>query len=89
VRERLGGAVSDVLFDRGLLRAPFLSVQYARAFFESAVGPVTKVVTTLQGDAARLSAFRRELDGLLAQYFEPTENVLRQDYLLTRARKLG
>lgn len=85
VRDRLGSAVSDLLFDRGTLRAPYLSVQHVRTFMEKNVGPVMRLVQTLE--PATATEFRRELDALTAQFFEATENVLRQDYLLTRATK--
>jgi SAM-dependent methyltransferase len=88
VRERLGAAVTDLVFDRGTLRGPYLSVQHVRVFMEQNVGPVQRIVQTIGSDAARLAEFRRELDALTAQYFEQTENVLRQDYLLTRAVKV-
>jgi len=89
VRERLGATVTELDFDRGTLRAPFLSVQHVRSFMEASVGPVIRIVQTLGSDPDRLAAFRREFDALAARYFEPTENILRQDYLLTRAKKLG
>jgi SAM-dependent methyltransferase len=85
VRERLGAAVTDLVFDRGTLRSPYLSFQHVRVFMEQNVGPVMRIVQSLE--PAKLTEFRRELDALTAQYFEPTENVLRQDYLLTRATK--
>src|SRR5262249_40017894 len=89
VRARLGSAVTGVLFDRALLRAPFLSVPHVRAFMETAVGPVMRIVASLkESEPAKLAAFRTEYDALVALYFEPTENILRQDYLLTRARKV-
>lgn len=88
VRERLGADVTDITFDRGVLRAPYLSVQHARAFLEQNVGPVMKIVQTLADEPAKLAEFRRELDSLTAQYFELTENVVRQDYLHTRATKI-
>jgi SAM-dependent methyltransferase len=87
VRERLGGAVTDVVFDRGLLRSPFLSPQHVRVFFEASVGPVQKIVQSYANEPAKLAEFRRDLDALSTLYFEPTENVLRQDYLHTRAIK--
>jgi len=37
-------------------------------------------------DPARLAEFRREFDALVAEYFR--DNLVRQDYLLTRATKL-
>ncbi len=87
VTERLGDAVTDLRFDRGVMRASNLSPQHIRAFYETSVGPVMRVTQTLAEEPQRLAAFRRDLDGLITEYFEPTENVLRHDYLLTRARK--
>lgn len=88
VRERLGDAVRDVTFDRGVLRAPYISVQHVRSFMEANVGSVSRIVQMLTAEPARLSEFRSELEAIAALYFEPTENVLRQDYLLTRAIKV-
>jgi hypothetical protein len=46
-----------------------------------------KLVETLSAsDPARLAQFRREYDALVAPYFE--DNVVRQDYLFTRATKV-
>jgi SAM-dependent methyltransferase len=88
VRERLGAAVTDPAFDRGIMRCPALSAQHVRVFLEQNVGPVTRIVQTLASEPGRLAEFRREIDALTAAYFEPTETVLRQDYLLTRATKV-
>lgn len=87
VRERLGAAVNDLVFDRALMRAPYLSHRHVRTFMEQSVGPVMKCVQLLQNDAAKLASFRDGIDALSATYYEPTEGVLRQDYLLTRALK--
>ncbi len=87
VRERLGEAVTALTFDRGTMRAPGLSVQHLRTFFETSVGPVMRIVQTLSSDPSKLAEFHREFDALLTEYFEPTENILRQDYLFTRATK--
>jgi len=73
VRARLGDAVTDLRFDRGTLKR--------------LGGPIMRLVQTLAGEPARLAELRRELDQATALYFEPTENVLRQDYLMTRATK--
>jgi hypothetical protein len=64
-------------------------VQHIRVFLEQSVGPVMRIVQALANDAAKLAEFRRELDALTSIYFEPAENVLRQDYLFTRATKTG
>ena len=46
-----------------------------------------KLVQSLgQSDPARLAEFRREYEELARPYFE--NNLLRQDYLLTRATKV-
>ncbi|HEX7880326.1 MAG TPA: class I SAM-dependent methyltransferase [Candidatus Eisenbacteria bacterium] len=87
VRERLGAGVTDITFDRGVMASPYLSAQHVRIFMEQNVGPVMKVAQMLAGEPDRLATFRGELDALSALYFEPTENVLRQDYLLTRATR--
>jgi SAM-dependent methyltransferase len=88
VRERLGSAVRDVHFDRSLLRAPYLSVQHIRTFMEQSVGPVMRIAQMLANEPQKLAEFRREMDAIGEQYFEPGENVLRQDYLHTRATKV-
>jgi SAM-dependent methyltransferase len=87
VRERLGAAVKDILFDRGCMLFPALSVQNYRDHIERTAGPILKLVELLSMSApARLAQFRHEYDGLIAPYFE--DNVVRQDYLLTRATKV-
>jgi len=52
---------------------------------EQTLGPVVKLVAALQDKPAELAAFRAELDGFIARYFE--NNTLRQHYLMTRATK--
>jgi SAM-dependent methyltransferase len=87
VRERLGNAVSEIVFDRNRMEVPALSVQNYRDHIERTAGPMLKLIELLSGcDPARLMQFRREYDALIAAYFE--DNVVRQDYLLTRATKI-
>jgi SAM-dependent methyltransferase len=86
VRQRLGSAVKDILFDRDRMLVPALSPQHHRLNVERTAGPVVKLVEWLSvNDPERLRAFREEFDGVVAQYFE--DNLVRQDYLLTRATK--
>lgn len=89
VRERLGDRVLDLVFDRGVLRAPCLSAQHMRAMLERAVGPMTRAITLLeeQGKTAEVAKLRAEIDALCVEYFEPDANFVRQDYLLSRATK--
>ena len=86
VRERLGAAVKDISFDRACMLFPALSVQNYRDHLERTAGPMLKLVEMLSGsDPDRLAQFRREYEALVAPYFE--DNIVRQDYLLTRATK--
>jgi SAM-dependent methyltransferase len=87
VRERLGAAVRDICFDRACMLVPALSVQNYRDYFERTAGPMLKLVESLsKSDPSRLAQFRREYDALIEPYF--ADNVVRQDYLLTRAVKV-
>jgi SAM-dependent methyltransferase len=87
VTERLGKAVKDIVFDRATMRVPALSPQHFRTTLERTAGPVIKVVESLSAtDPAKLAAFRAEYETLIAEYYE--ENIVRQDYLLTRASKI-
>jgi SAM-dependent methyltransferase len=87
VAERLGGAVKDIVFDRGTMLIPALSPQHYRTFLEKTAGPLIKVVESLSAsDPDKLAAFRSEYEALIAEYYE--ENLVRQDYLLTRATKV-
>ena len=85
VRERLGSAVKAITFDRALMRFPMISPQHGRVFMEQNVGPITRLVKALEVDAEKLASFRRELEELITLYFE--DNVMRQDFLMTRATK--
>lgn len=85
VRKRLGKAVTDIVFDRGIMNFPVLSPQHYRKIIEETLGPVVKLVATLQSEPAKLNAFRSELDGFMSRYF--TDNMVQQHYLLTRAIK--
>jgi SAM-dependent methyltransferase len=87
ITERLGQSVTDLSFHREALFVPALSPQHFRMNIERSAGPVTRMIESLAStDPARLEAFRREFDAVVAQYME--NNLVRQDYLLTRARKL-
>lgn len=86
VRERLGDAVRDLVFDRHRMVFQVLSVQHHRISFERNIGPLGNLVRTLEAsDPARLATLRAEVDALVARYFE--DNHVRQDFLLSRAIK--
>jgi SAM-dependent methyltransferase len=87
ITERFGNAVKEIVFDRSTMRVPALSPQHFRSTFEKTAGPVIKVVEMLSAsDPVKLSQFRAEYEALVEEYLE--DNVVRQDYLLTRAVKL-
>ena len=86
VRERLGDRVRDLTFDRATMLVPVLSLNHQRELFEKTAGPVRKLVELLSAtDPARLEMYRDELRAVSALYY--ADNVLRQDYLMTRAIK--
>jgi SAM-dependent methyltransferase len=87
VKQRLGNAVVDIVFDRDCMRVPALSPQHFRMNLERTAGPIVKMAQQLsQTDPGRLDVFRQQFDAVVAQYFQ--DNIVRQDYLLTRATKL-
>lgn len=87
VRERLGRAVTDLVFDRAAMLVPTLSLQHFRQTIERTAGPMLKLVEALTtADPPRLATFRTEYEAIVADYFE--ENVVCQDYLMTRATKI-
>jgi SAM-dependent methyltransferase len=83
VRGRLGDAVTDLVFDRAVMRIPALSPAHFRVFYEVNAAPVLRVVQILQREPDRLAAFRQEFEDIANQYLE--DNIVRQDYLMTRA----
>jgi SAM-dependent methyltransferase len=87
VRQRLGSAVKDIHFDRATMLIPALSPSHHRVGAEKSAGAVVRLVAALAGsDPAKLERFRREYDALVGEYFE--NNLVRQDYLITRATKM-
>ena len=87
VRQRLGSAVQDIMFDRATMLVPALSTSHHRKASEKSGGSMVRLVAELEGrDPAKLEKFRREYDALAGEYFE--DNLLRQDYLITRATKV-
>ena len=84
VRERLGAAVRGLTFDRGTISNPALSPAHHRLQSELAGGPIKRFVES-SPDPEQLALFRREYEALVAEYFDG--NVVRQDYLMSRAIK--
>tara|TARA_Y100000590_G_scaffold147003_1_gene168841 strand:- start:6157 stop:6951 length:795 start_codon:yes stop_codon:yes gene_type:complete len=86
IREQLGNSVKDLVFDSGQMRLPGLSPVHIRIFAERNIGPVKKLIGTLEPSPEKLQTFRAELESLILRYFE--DNSMRQDFLMTRAIKL-
>ena len=85
IRERLGGAVTDLKFARDTLIASALSLQHFRTAQEATIGPLTKLVASLQNDPDKLAQVRAEFDTMAADIFE--DNTIRMPFLMTRAVK--
>jgi SAM-dependent methyltransferase len=86
VRERLGTVVTDLTFARDTLVAAALSLPHFRAAQEATIGPLTKLVATLQNDPGKLARLRAEFDEMAAKIFE--DNTIRMPFLMTRAAKV-
>lgn len=86
VRERLGSAVKDLVFQRDTLLFPALSPQHYLHASMRGAGPVKRVFDVLRDEPAKLEQFRREYLDVVGLYLR--DNVARQDYLLTRATKV-
>jgi SAM-dependent methyltransferase len=87
IEQRLGAAVESLTFRRVTMLVPALSLAHFRSNVERAAGPVIKLIEMLTAtDPERLASFRREFDAIVAPYF--ADNIVRQDYLMTAARKV-
>ena len=86
IRDRLGAAVTHIKFSRDTLVGPALSLQHFRAGQEKTVGPLTKLVASLQSEPERLKQLRDDYDALAADIFE--DNTIRMPFLMTRATKI-
>ncbi|MEW6312538.1 MAG: class I SAM-dependent methyltransferase [Pseudomonadota bacterium] len=85
VRQRLGGGVTRVHTERGIMAIPTLSPRHLRLFQEAKTGPFIRTVQALQSEPQKLEAWRNEVDEMLSEYLH--DNVVRHEYLLTRAIK--
>ena len=86
VRQRLGEGVQHLHFERGVMGIPALCPQHVRLFQEAKTGPFIRTVQALQNEPAKLAAWRKEVDELVSEYLR--DNVVRHEYLLTRAIKI-
>jgi SAM-dependent methyltransferase len=84
IAERLGGKFEAPFFSRGVMQFPALSLAHFREFMVQSVGPMQKLVEAAAKDPQRLAMLRAEFEALAAPYH--FGNMIRQEYLLTRAR---
>jgi len=85
VRERLGAAVTGLTFGRNTLTGPALSLMHFRVAQEKTIGPLGKIVASLENDAAKLAKFRAEFEAMASEAYD--DNALRMPFLMTRATK--
>ena len=85
IRERLGSAVKELHFERGIMTIPTLSPQHFIAWQTAKIGPFIKTLGALQKDPVKLESYLKESAELIASY--TVDNVVRHEYLLTRATK--
>jgi SAM-dependent methyltransferase len=85
IRERLGESVKDLQFARDTMVAPALSVQHFRAAQEKTIGPLIKLVASLQNDPARLAKLRAEFEAMASEVYEG--NAIHAPFLMTCAIK--
>jgi SAM-dependent methyltransferase len=86
VRQRLGDTVTRLHQERGIMGIPALSPRHLRLFQEAKTGPFIQTIKALQQEPARLESWRNEMDELIGEYLH--DNVVRHEYLLTRAIKV-
>jgi SAM-dependent methyltransferase len=86
VRQRLGAAVSGLTFARATLTAPALSLSHFRVAQEKTIGPLGKIVASLENEPAKLSRFRAGFDAMASEAYD--DNAMRFPFLMTRATKL-
>jgi ubiquinone/menaquinone biosynthesis C-methylase UbiE len=86
VRERLGNAVKDLVFERGYMTIPTLSPQHLMTWQMVKLGPMVRAVAALQKEPSKLESYLKESADLIASY--TVDNIVRHEYLLTRATKV-
>ena len=84
VSERLAAGFGTPFFSRGVMQFPALSLSHYREFMERSVGPMQKLIEATAKEPERQASLRAEFEALAEPYFHA--NIVRQDYLLTRAK---
>jgi len=85
VRTRLGDAVTDLRFGRGVMLSQALSPSHVLEFMETSFGPLKRLVAGLSSQPEKLTTLRGEIVRLIGQSF--WDNAMHQEFLMTRATK--
>ena len=83
VTERLASGFGPPFFERGVMQVPALSLPHLWHYMSASIGPLQKIAERLADKPEELSGIRMEMIELARPYW--SGNVMRQDYLLTRA----
>jgi SAM-dependent methyltransferase len=86
ITERLAGQFEAPFFSRAVMQFPALSLAHFREFMERSIGPMQKLIESFAHDPETLSRLQGEFEDLAAPYY--ADNMVRQEYLLTRAKTL-
>ncbi|MBR1134032.1 class I SAM-dependent methyltransferase [Bradyrhizobium iriomotense] len=87
VAERLAGKTKEISFEMDMMTPSTLSPQHFRCTMEATIGPLIKLVAQYKDEPDKLSSFRAEFEALISEYFDAGNNVMRQQFLMTKARK--
>jgi SAM-dependent methyltransferase len=85
IRDRLGDLATGLTFQRDTMIVPTLSVQHFRIAQEATIGPLTKLVASLQGDPGKLAQLRAEYEAMIDEVFE--DNAAHLHFIMARAVK--
>lgn len=86
IAQRLGGLITNLEFEDGVMDVPALSLPHARRWHEMTIGPLAKIVGSLRDDPDRLADLRARFEALAAEVF--ADNCLSLQFLMARAVKL-
>lgn len=87
VAERLAGKAKDITFEMDIMTPSALSPQHFRRTMETTIGPLIKLVAQYKDEPDRLRSFRSEFEALISEYYDGSNNVMRQQFLMSKAKK--
>ncbi|MBR0969778.1 MULTISPECIES: class I SAM-dependent methyltransferase [Bradyrhizobium] len=88
VTERLAGKVADLRFEMDMMTPSALSPQHFRRTMETTIGPLIKLIGQYKDEPDKLKSFRAGFEALISEYFDAGNNVMRQQFLMTKATKV-